>query len=245
MLRFDALGAEGLIVVENPLVVLFGYMRLQLLCLLWNSKPDRVLVLGLGAGILPRILHYLSPTTLIDVVEIDAAVVDVARQYFYFNKNNLTRVYNEDGRDFIARQPSNHYDTILVDVFTVNGRIPHRLRTLECLGEYSRILKDDGVLAANFLRADESRYRQTYERAAFKHLYRGVAEDNFVLIGLNKQARILTRDELQVRAKELQHNSPLPDMDWVEESRSLQNSNDRQWDGSVRIFTDQVDEDIR
>ena len=99
MLRFDTLGVEGLIVVENPLVVLFGYMRLQLLCLLWNSKPERVLVLGLGAGILPRILHYLSPTTLIDVVEIDAAVIDVARQYFYFHKNSQTRVSNEDGRE--------------------------------------------------------------------------------------------------------------------------------------------------
>ena len=245
MLRFDTLGAEGLMLVENPLIVLFGYMRLQLLCLLWSSKPDRVLVLGLGAGILPRILHYLSATTLIDVVEIDATVVDVARQYFYFNKNSHTRVYNEDGRDFIARQLSNHYDTVLVDVFTVNGRIPHRLRTLECLQEYLRILKDDGVLAANFLRADESRYRQTYERAAFKHLYRGAVEDNFVLIGLNKQARLWTRNELQVRARVLQQNSALPAMDWVEESRNLQSSIDSQWDSSVRIFTDQVDEDTR
>jgi spermidine synthase len=38
-------------------------------------------------------------------------------------ENNSTRVFIEDGRHFIERQPSNQYDMIVIDAFTVNGHI--------------------------------------------------------------------------------------------------------------------------
>ena len=244
MLRFDMTGFEGVIHLENPHLVLFDYMRLQLLCLLWNFEPERILVIGLGVGILPKIFHYLSPNTMIDVVEIDPVVIDLARKYFDFHENNFIRVYIEDGRHFLERQQSNQYDVIMVDVFTVNGRIPHALRTLECLGEYLRILKSTGLVVANFLYEQESRYRQTYARALFKHIYRGAAKGNYVLIGLKKDAKVHDRTSLQLRARTLQQSKPLPDMNWMEESNYLYNGNDDRWNMSATIFTDQLYEDF-
>ena len=242
MLRFDMSGIEGVIHLDNLHLILFDYMRLQLLCLLWDFEPERVLVIGLGAGILPNILHYLSPNTRIDVVEIDAIVGELARKYFYFQENEYIRVYIEDGRHFLERQRSNQYDVILIDAFTINGRIPHALRTLECLGEYRRILKSTGLVLANFLYEDESRYRQTYARALFKHVYQGLAKYNYILIGLNKEAKILDETSLQIRAKTFQQSRPLPEMNWIEEITHLHNDNGDQWNRSVNIFTDQFDE---
>ena len=243
MLRFDMLGTEGVIHLDHPQLVLFKYMRLQLLCLLWNAEPERILILGLGAGILPRIFHHLSAKTRIDVVEIDRAVVELAEKYFSFSQTSVVRVHVEDGRHFLERQPSNQYDMILIDAFIVNGRIPHALRTLECLGEYRRLLKSTGLLAANFLYEQESRYRQTYARALFHHIYRVEAKENYILIGLHQQARIFNDKDFEIRARELERSKPLPEFSWLKESQNLRNGNEDRWNVSAKIFTDAVFED--
>jgi spermidine synthase len=244
MLRFNKLGIEGVIHLENPYIILFDYMRLQLLSLLWNPYPERILIIGLGTGILPKIIHYLSPKTLIDIVEIDSVVVDLARKYFHFNENNLIRIEIEDGRYFIERQRSNQYDIIIIDVFTVNSRIPHALRTLECLGEYLRILKSTGLVVTNFLYEQESRYRQTYAHALFKYIYRGITKDNYILIGLNKQAKIFNQNLLELKARALQQTKPLSNMNWIEQIKYIHNGNDDKWNISATFFTDKIYEDF-
>jgi spermidine synthase len=238
------LDIEGIIDLENPYIILFDYMRLQLLCLLWNPDPERILIIGLGAGILPKIFHYLLPNRLIDIVEIDSEVVNLARKYFDFNGNNLIRVHVEDGRRFVERQRSNQYDVIIINVFTVHSRIPHTLRTLECLGEYLRILKSTGLVLANFLYEQESRYRQTYSRALFKYIYRGITKDSYILIGLNKEAKIFNQISLQLRAIALQQSKPLSGMNWIDEIKYIRNGNDDKWNRSATIFTDKIYEDF-
>jgi spermidine synthase len=244
MLRFDTLDIQGVIHLENPYIMLLDYMRLNLLCLLWYPEPERILIIGLGAGILPRIFQYLSQNIIIDVVEIDPVVVDLARKYFDFNGNNLIQLYVEDGRHFIERQQSNQYDAIVIDVFTVHTRIPHTLRTLESFGEYLRILKPTGLVLGNFLYEQESRYRQTYARVLFKQIYRGITKNNYLLIGLNKDAKIFNQTSLQLRARALQQSKPLPDMNWLEETNYIHNANDDRWNISATIFTDQISEDF-
>lgn len=245
MLRFDMLGVEGIIHLDEPQLVLFDYMRLQLLCLVWNASPERVLVIGLGAGVLPRIIHYLSPSTHVDVVELDAEVIALARKYFLFEEDNTTRVFVTDGRRFLERQRSNHYDAILIDANTAYGRIPHDLRTIECLAEYLRVLKQTGVLLANYPFENESRYRETYARARFKHVYRGTLPENYVLIGLHADAKVFDRNELRIRARVLQHSRALPEVNWAEEVANVRNANEHPWNRSAVIFTDQVPEDDR
>jgi spermidine synthase len=245
MLRFDTRDIQGVIHLENPYIMLHDYMRLHLLCLLWHPEPGRILIIGLGAGILPHIFHYLSPNTIIDVVEIDPVVINFAKKYFDFNmKNSTIRLYAEDGRRFVERQRSNQYDVIIIDVFTVHTHIPHALRTVECFVEYLRILKPTGLVSANFPYEQESRYRQTYANAFFKYIYRGIAKDNYILIGLNKDAKIFNQTTLQLRANAYQHSKPLPDLNWSSELNNLYQANDDRWDASATIFTDQLPEDF-
>lgn len=244
MLRFDRFDFQGVIDLEKPNVVLFDYMRLQLLGFLWNAQPERILIVGLRAGILPKVFHYLSPNTFIDIVEIDSAIVDLTRKYFSFQENHFVKVYIEDGRHFLERQRSNQYDLIFIDAFTVNHRIPHTLRTLECLGEYLRLLKSTGLVLANLISEHQSRYRQSYARALFRHIYLGLAVDNYILIGLNKQARLFNRTLLQIEAKRLQEKVPLPEMNWLEEIKHLRDGNEERWNRSATIFTDKTHETI-
>ena len=192
-------------------------------CLLWNSEPERILILGLGAGILPRIFHQLSANTRIDVVEIDKTVLEIAEKYFRFSQTRAVRVYIEDGRNFLQRQPSHQDDVISVDAFTVNGRIPHVLRTIECLGEY----------------------RQTFARALFEQIYRVEVDYNYVLFGLHKQAQVFNGKDFEARARILEHSKPLLDFSWVQESQHFRNLSSDQWNASASIFTDTVYEDLQ
>jgi spermidine synthase len=53
------LDVESIIHLEDPYIVLFDYMRLQLLCLLWKPDPERILIVDLGGGVFHKIFHQI------------------------------------------------------------------------------------------------------------------------------------------------------------------------------------------
>ncbi len=110
-------------------------------------KPERVLVVGLGGGSLPSILHKHFPQTAIDVVDIDPEVVYVAKRFFDFREDATMRAVVADGRRFI-QECRNPYDIILLDAFSSDD-IPYHLATQEFLQAVRKALKPNGVVAAN------------------------------------------------------------------------------------------------
>ena len=118
--------------------------------MLLDPAPTNVLVVGLGGGTLPTALSELYPNASIDVVEIDPAVVVVAKRYFGFEPTEHMRVFEHDARVWAKRAASNskRYDLIMLDAF--NGDyIPEHLMTKEYLSETRELLTDEGVLASN------------------------------------------------------------------------------------------------
>ncbi|MDZ7826505.1 MAG: hypothetical protein U5R48_11380 [Gammaproteobacteria bacterium] len=65
--------------LEDPDRLVFPYARMMLGGLLVNPEPERILMIGLGGGSITRVFHALYPDAIQDLVEIDAAVVRVAR----------------------------------------------------------------------------------------------------------------------------------------------------------------------
>src|SRR5262249_7612045 len=106
--------------------------------------------IGLGGGTLPMTFRELLPTAQIDVVEIDPAVVKVARKYFDFKTDAKMAVYEEDGRVFVKKQikAGTTYDLVMLDAFE-DDYIPEHLLTKEFLLEVKSLLTARGVLAAN------------------------------------------------------------------------------------------------
>jgi spermidine synthase len=136
--------------LQDPRRLVFAYARMSLGGLLVNPNPARVLVIGLGGGSIPVALAELYPDAHIDVVEIDEAVVRVAKQFFNFSETERLQVAVADARVFIKRAVlrKNHYDLIILDAFT-GDYIPEHLMTREFLQETRDLLTDDGVLVAN------------------------------------------------------------------------------------------------
>ena len=136
--------------LNYPKRMVFSYTQMSMASLLLNPNPASVLIVGLGGGTLPMALRDLLPEALIDTVEIDEAVVRVAKEYFGYQEDEYNRAIIQDARVYGKRSALRGltYDLIILDAF--NGEyIPEHLMTVEFLEEMRALLSDDGVLVAN------------------------------------------------------------------------------------------------
>lgn len=143
-------GRQSCTDLKQPDRIVMRYPQMMLAALYVNPAPRSVLIIGLGGGTLPTALSKVLPTASIDVVEIDPAVVRVARQYFGFRPGDRIRVHETDGRVFVKRalREQQRYDLIMLDAFD-HEYIPEHLLTQEFLREVKSLLNPQGVVAAN------------------------------------------------------------------------------------------------
>ena len=82
-------------------------------------EPKNVLIVGLGVGILTQAFDdILDEYTVIDVVEIDPGMVDLAKEYFFFSPSQRVDIFVADGFDYImSLLDAQKYDIIVLDAF--------------------------------------------------------------------------------------------------------------------------------
>lgn len=136
--------------LEEPEKVLFDCNKMILGSLLLRPNPRRILMVGLGGGTLTSTLSKLLPNATIDVVEIDPAMVRVAKEYFNFKPSPRVHITVEDGRVFVKRALARgaKYDLVILDAFD-DLYIPTHMLTVQFFWEIQKIMTADGVLAAN------------------------------------------------------------------------------------------------
>ncbi len=224
--------------LSDPNEFVFSYTRMMMGALYLNPNPRKVLIVGLGGGILPTALSRLFPETVIDVVEIDPAVVKVAQQFFGFHPSQNVHIFEEDGRVFIKRagQTDQRYDLIMLDAFD-HEYIPEHLLTQEFLLEVKKLLTMDGVLAANTFSSSRLYHHEsvTYS-AVFGDFYNlRVKLKNRVI--LKKMDGLLTPDAVQHNADQLEEK--LAPFGFGREWLLPLFSTGRDWNPDARILTDQ------
>ena len=124
-------------------VTLFTYM-LHDLARAYTRQIDSALCIGLGMGVAPT--QLAREGVQVDVVEINPAVLPVAKKYFDCEPERF-RVVIGDGRHFVNRT-TNRYDTILLDAF-LGDSSPSHLMTREAFDSMHRLLKPGGTLVIN------------------------------------------------------------------------------------------------
>ncbi|MES2570167.1 MAG: fused MFS/spermidine synthase [Verrucomicrobiota bacterium] len=147
-LRFGQEGVpQSVLRMDDPSHLELPYTTVLPLCLAFIEKPLRILIVGLGAGVLPNFFHKQLPEAVIEVVEIDREVLEIAKTYFGFQEQARMCVHLEDGRDFIERCHG-CYDMIVLDSFNSESVPPHLL-TIEFLGAVRNALAPGGIAVAN------------------------------------------------------------------------------------------------
>lgn len=142
--------AQGCVLRDDINRHALEYSKLVMVGAYAVPAPRRVLVLGLGVGVIPRTLQSLFPDAQIDIAEIDPAVVKIARTYFAYEPSPGVRVIVDDGRRFVRSQlrANKTYDLVVLDAF--NGDyIPEHLMTSEFLQEVKSVIAPGGAVAAN------------------------------------------------------------------------------------------------
>ncbi len=133
--------------------VSFYTWALEALARAYQPRPDKVLMLGLGAGVVPG--RFAASGSKVDVVEIDPSSIAVAQRHFGLDTGKVN-VIEADARAFVSRCRGS-YDVVLVDLFHGDGT-PDYLITREFFRDLRGCLTENGVAVFNtFAHLDQPR----------------------------------------------------------------------------------------
>lgn len=228
---------------NEPDKLVFNYTKLLFSSLLVMDKsPQKILIVGLGGGTMSNTLHQLYPDATIENIEIDPAVIKVARQYFGFFENDKITSKVQDGRIFIkrARLKKQTYDWIILDAF--NGDyIPEHLLTKEFLEESKSLLTPDGVLSANtFSVSDLYAHESATYRAVFGDFFnvRNRKNSNRIILATND--KLPTEQHIIARADSLKDKLKPFGIDIIKISTNMTSTADEMdWPKNTKLLTDQ------
>ncbi len=124
------------------------YINYFLIPYLMNPKIEKILLIGLGTGIIVNQFEKLFKNLKkIDVVDIEENILHIAQCYFNFTPTNKFNFTLQDGIVFL-NNTKNKYDLIIVDVASNEG-IDSRFCTEDYLQAIKKRLKKDGIFVSN------------------------------------------------------------------------------------------------
>jgi spermidine synthase len=177
MLMLDRL-IHSFIVPDDPRALDYGYERaysnLTQAHATGRAQID-TLFIGGGGYSFPRYIEAVYPSSTVDVIEIDPAVIAVAYDRLGLPRTSRIRSFNQDARVFLTEwNDPKRYDFIYGDAFN-DLSIPYHLTTVEFNRIIASRLKPNGVYLSNiidkfeggeFLKAEANALR-----AVFPHVY--------------------------------------------------------------------------
>jgi spermidine synthase len=152
--------------LSDPTALYYPYEQTYAQALAAVKQPGSTidaLLLGGGGFVFPR---YVQATYRggIDVVEIDPAVVRVARSHLGLADSSRMRIHEEDARRFLAAVPAHRsFDVVLGDTFN-DYSVPFQLATREFNDLLARQLKEDGLYVMNVVDAERNDFLRSVVR---------------------------------------------------------------------------------
>ncbi|MDA0836722.1 MAG: fused MFS/spermidine synthase [Planctomycetota bacterium] len=184
---------------SQPNIPVLSYTRLFFSAFLFRPDAKRVLMIGLGGGAVPRLIHHYMPDIQMDTVELDGAVLEAAEKHFNFKRDDKNTVRIGDGRVHvrIMLRQKVKYDIIMLDAFR-GGYIPYHLTTKEFFQQVEGLLSENGIVAAN-MRPDFKIYDYHKRTMAnvFPSLYTFGATGNKICVGMPRRTNVHKNEMMQ------------------------------------------------
>jgi hypothetical protein len=112
------------------------------------QQPLHVVHLGGGAFTLARYIAATRPRSTQQIVELDAALVQLVRRELPLDPQARIRVRSTDARAGLGKIPDDWADLVIADAFS-GSRTPAHLNSTEFLTDVRRVLKPTGQYVAN------------------------------------------------------------------------------------------------
>ncbi|MDQ7916235.1 spermine synthase [Mesonia sp. MT50] len=114
----------------------------------YPNRAGKVLVLGLGGGsILELLRKNFSFTGSITAVEIDAKIIEIAKDEFKIQQYEPLQVVCQDATDFVQTD-THFYETLIVDLF-IGTQIPTLFLEIDFWQHVENLLQPHAVIIFN------------------------------------------------------------------------------------------------
>ncbi len=197
--------------MSNPNFLVLSYTRTMMDFMLFNQEPERIAIIGLGGGSIPKWCFHELPETDITVIEINPKVISLRDQFYIPPDNDRFRVLCEDGADYVACTHDSP-EVLLVDGFDFHGQ-PPQLCSQQFYDDCYRALSPDGLLVVNLCGPGDAlllhRIRRSFDDRVLVVLPKEDGENRVVFALKGERHRIsdVAKGEL---ANRLQANYRLP-----------------------------------
>jgi spermidine synthase len=152
--------------LDAPHALTAPYKHKMMAFLLFNPDPRHIVMLGLGGGSLGKFCYRHLPAARLTVVEINADIIALRKEFLVPEDDSRFRVVHADGAHYV-RTVSEPVDVMLVDAFDSVGIAPSFASAAFYRNAAER-LGPQGLFVMN-LSGDRRRYGATFAgaRAAF------------------------------------------------------------------------------
>jgi spermidine synthase len=146
-LHFDLDAVQSAMELQEPDKLALAYTRRMMAFLLFNRKPKRILLLGLGGGSLAKFCYGHLRSVALTAVEVNRDVIALREEFCIPADDQRFRVINADGAAYISvLAPCK--DVILADACDREGIAPE-LNSVEFYQNARRCLAPGGVFVTN------------------------------------------------------------------------------------------------
>jgi len=140
--------------LKAPNDLAIRYTQKMMVFLLFQPRPKRVALIGLGGGSLVKFCYHRMPGTHMTAVELDPDVIAFRDTFLVPPDNERLQIVPGDGAEFIAATEKG-LDVLLVDAFDKTGFAP-ALANREFFENAYAKLAGNGVLVINLAGDKES-----------------------------------------------------------------------------------------
>ena len=138
--------------ITDPFFLELNYTKVMSLCFIFNSLPKEILIVGLGGGSIAKFFYKYSKKTVINTVELNSQVINVAKAYFNTPQSKRFNIIEGDAIRYLT-QHEIEYDILLSDAFDDIG-IPENFCTMEYFSLCKSRLSQDGIFMINLWGSD-------------------------------------------------------------------------------------------
>lgn len=140
--------------LKAPHDLAIRYTQKMMAFLLFQPRPKRIVLIGLGGGSLIKFCHRRMPGTHLTAVELDPDVIAFRDAFLVPPDDARLQILQADGADYIANAEKG-IDVLLVDAFDKTGFAPS-LANREFFDNAYAKLSGNGVLVINLAGEKES-----------------------------------------------------------------------------------------
>ncbi len=115
-----------------------------------HAEVDDLLVLGVGGGTVISLLTGLFPAVRVTAVDIDPAILSIAKTFFHLDTLPQVKLVCADARKFVHVPKAHSYDMVVVDLF-IGRIIPEFVSSPAWYRRIRRLLRPGGLLLINYL----------------------------------------------------------------------------------------------